>query len=130
VLIEDALDEADRSLMDSKVAVLGLAYREDTDDYRNSPTLCLVKRLRSEVAVHDPYIPEHPDVKVRPLLDTIIGSDCLVVMTKHSTYKELELPCIGSMMRTRVVVDGRNLFNPRECIDEGFVYRGIGHAVS
>ena len=129
-LIEDALDEADKPLMDSKVAVLGLAYREDTDDYRNSPTLCLVKRLSSEVAVHDPFIPEHPDVKVRPLLDTIIGSDCLVVMTKHSAYRELELPCIGSMMRTRVVVDGRNLFNPRECIDEGFVYRGMGHAVS
>jgi UDPglucose 6-dehydrogenase len=69
-------------------------------------------------------------VKVRPLLDTIIGSDCLVVMTRHSSYKELELPCIASMMRTRVIVDGRNLFEPSECIDEGFVYRGIGHAVN
>ena len=129
-LIEDAMDEADRSLTDSKVAVLGLAYREDTDDCRNSPTLGLLRGLRSEVAVHDPYIPEHPEVKVRPLLDTIIGSDCLVVMTRHSSYRELELPCIASMMRTRVIVDGRNLFDPGECIDEGFVYRGIGHAVN
>ena len=130
VLIEDAMDEADRPLVDSKVALLGLAYREDTDDCRNSPTLSLLKWLRSEVAVHDPHVLGHPEVKVRPLLDTIIGSDCLVVMTRHSTYKELELPCIASMMRTRVIVDGRNLFDPTECIDEGFVYRGIGHAVS
>jgi len=129
-LMEDAMEEADRSLMDSKVAVLGLAYREDTDDCRNSPTLSLLKWLRSEVAVHDPCIQEHPEVKLRSLLDTIIGSDCLVVMTKHSVYRELELPCIGSMMRTKVIVDGRNLFDPSECIDEGFVYRGIGHAVS
>ena len=129
-LIEDAMDEADRPLVDSKVALLGLAYREDTDDCRNSPTLSLLKWLRSEVAVHDPYVLGHPEVKVRPLLDTIIGSDCLVVMTRHSAYKELELQCIASMMRTRVIVDGRNLFEPSECIDEGFVYRGIGHAVN
>lgn len=127
-MINDALDEADRSLDDSKIAILGLAYKEDTDDYRMSPTVPLVKGLRSNVMVHDPNILNHPEINVQPLLDTLTGADCMVLMTGHRLYRQLELECVGSIMRTRVVVDGRNVFDPDECKENGFIYRGIGHA--
>jgi len=129
-MIDDALCEANRSLNESKIAVLGLAYKEDTDDCRMSPTLPLLRDLRSEFMVHDPNVSSHPEVKVQPLLDTLTGADCMVLMTGHKLYRQLELPCVGSIMRTRVIVDGRNVFDPVECRDNGFIYRGIGHAAS
>ena len=127
-LIDDALCEADRTLEESKIAVLGLAYKEDTDDCRMSPTVPLLKGLRSTVMVHDPNVSTHPEVKVQPLLDTLTGADCVVLMTGHKLYRQLELQCVGSIMRTRVLIDGRNVFDPSECRSLGFIYRGIGHA--
>ena len=127
-LIDDALKEAGRRVIDSKIGVLGLSYKEDTGDPRNSPTLRLLELLGGSVKVHDPYVSSHMSVKPQPLIDTVLGSDCLVVMTKHSEYRELELDCIASMMRTRTIVDGRGLFDPEECIEKGFIYRGVGYA--
>jgi len=127
-LIDDALEEAGRRVIDSKIGVLGLSYKEDTGDPRNSPTLRLLELLGGSVKVHDPYVSSHESVKPQPLIDTVLGSDCLVVMTKHREYRELELDCIASMMRTRTIVDGRGLFDPEECIEKGFIYRGVGYA--
>jgi UDP-N-acetyl-D-mannosaminuronic acid dehydrogenase len=126
-LINEALDEAGNKIPESKIGILGLSYKEDTGDPRNSPTIKLIELLDIPVRVHDPYIADHLLVKPQPLVDTILGADCLVVMTRHSQYRELELDCIASMMRTRVIVDGRNLFDPEECVSNGFIYRGIGH---
>ena len=127
-LIDDALEEAGRRVIDSKIGVLGLSYKEDTGDPRNSPTLRLLELLGGSVKVHDPYVSSHESVKPQPLIDTVLGSDCLVVMTKHREYRELELDCIASMMRTKTIVDGRGLFDPEECIEKGFIYRGVGYA--
>jgi UDP-N-acetyl-D-mannosaminuronic acid dehydrogenase len=127
-LIDEALEEAGRKVIDSKIGVLGLSYKEETGDPRNSPTLRLLELLDGSVKVHDPYISSHEAVKPQPLIDTVLGSDCLVVMTKHSTYRELELDCIASMMRTKTIVDGRGLFDPEKCIENGFIYRGVGYA--
>ena len=126
-LISEALGEAGNEISESKIGILGLSYKEDTGDPRNSPTIKLIELLDVPVKVHDPYISDHTLVKPQPLVDTILGSDCLVVMTRHSQYRELELECIASMMRTRVIVDGRSLFDPEECVRNGFIYRGIGH---
>lgn len=127
-LMKDALLEAGRSIDDSKIGVLGLSYKEDADDPRNSPTLRLLELLDGLVKVHDPFVSDYRGVSLQSIIDTVLGSDCLVVMTKHSEYEELELDCVASMMRTRVIVDGRGLFNPSECIERGFIYRGIGYA--
>ncbi len=126
-LIRDGLRASGREIPDSKIGVLGLSYKEDTGDPRNSPTIRLLELLKANMMVHDPFIHDHPLIKTQPLIDTILGSDCLVVMTKHSQYKALDLSCIASMMRTRVIVDGRDLFDPSECVSKGFTYRGIGH---
>lgn len=126
-LISAVLEEAGRTIYESRIGVLGLSYKENIGDARNSPTLKLVELLDIPVRLHDPYIKYHEFVKTQPLIDTIHGSDCLVVMTKHDEYQKLELECISAMMRTKTIVDGRNLFNPEECIKHGFFYKGLGH---
>jgi UDP-N-acetyl-D-mannosaminuronic acid dehydrogenase len=127
-LVSEVLEEADKTISASKIGVLGLSYKENTGDPRNSPTLKLVELLDTNVKIHDPYIQDYYPFKTQSLIDTISGSDCLVIMTRHREYRDLDLRCIAAMMRTKTLVDGRNLFDPEDCIENKFIYRGLGHA--
>lgn len=130
-LCESALAEAGRKVYGAKVTVLGLAYLENSDDTRNSPAFTLIKALEVVGAlpiVHDPHVMEANNV--RPLQDiekALTDSDCLVVVTAHDEYKGLNLDYLKKLMRTPVIVDGRNVFDKEECLSKGFIYRGVGH---
>lgn len=128
-LVLEALQEADVEPSGARAAVLGAAYRPDTEDARNTPTVPLVQRLEAdgmEVTVHDPYVRD-VDVEVTDDLDAAVdGADVLVVMTAHSDYDDLDLGDLGDRMGHRVLVDGRDLFSPQTARDAGFVFRGIG----
>jgi len=129
-LCEAALQQAGRRMYGSKVTVLGLAYLENSDDTRNSPAFTLIKALEVVGAlpvVHDPYVSKSNGIK--PLTDLNVAlkdSDCLVIVTAHDEYKQLDLDKIKKIMRTPVIVDGRNVLDKEECISKGFIYRGVG----
>ena len=128
-LVEEALAEKGRSLQDSKVAILGLAFLRDSDDTRHSPSLTIIDRLhdKARVIVHDPFVARPYRVPmVRDLDEALKGADCLVLVTDHTEYKDLDLVSIKRMMHTPAVVDGRNVLSPERCRHLGFAYRGIG----
>lgn len=128
-LAEEALAEEDRSLQNSKVAILGLAFLRDSDDTRHSPSLTIIDRLydRAQVVVHDPFVAKPYRVPmVRDLGEALKDADCMVLVTDHTVYKDLDLASIKKMMRTPAVVDGRNVLSPERCRQLGFAYRGIG----
>jgi UDP-N-acetyl-D-mannosaminuronic acid dehydrogenase len=128
-LVENALSEAGRKIENSKVAILGLAFLHDSDDTRHSPALTIIDRLydRAELVVHDPYVAkEYRAPLVRDLDEAIRGADCLVIVTDHSCYRDLDLHKLKAEMRTLAIVDGRNMFSSEDCRGAGFVYRGIG----
>ena len=129
-LLESALKEAQRDLRESRVCVLGYAFLENSDDARNTPTITLLKELRQHqiaFSIHDPYIVKDEDYCIEPVLfKALKDSDAAVLMTKHDIYRELQPRQLKDLMSTRVIIDGRNLFDPQEFITEGFIYRGIG----
>ncbi|MDW5563814.1 MAG: nucleotide sugar dehydrogenase [Methanomassiliicoccus sp.] len=128
-LVEDVLSRAGRELSGSRVAVLGLAFLRDSDDTRHSPSLTIIDRLldRTELVVHDPYVAKEYRVPlVRDLGEAVRDADCLVLVTDHSCYRDLDLGKVARAMRTPTIVDGRNLFSADACRRAGFVYRGIG----
>ncbi|MBI0582821.1 MAG: nucleotide sugar dehydrogenase [Methanomassiliicoccus sp.] len=128
-LIERGLAEAGRDLSNSKITILGLAFLRDSDDTRHSPALTIIDRLhgRAELVVHDPYVAkEYRAPLLRNLNDAVKDSDCMVIVTDHSCYRGLDLERVRSLMRTPVIVDGRNLLSADGCRYAGFVYRGIG----
>ncbi len=131
-LVIDALCEQGLSLREARVVLLGLGFKGDTEDARNSPTLTLYDLLRYEsedVVVHDPYIESWRGVPLIHELDEAVENrDCLVVTTRHSVYGEIDLDWLRGAMRRPVIVDGRDVFDPDECREKGFTYRGIGHA--
>jgi UDP-N-acetyl-D-mannosaminuronic acid dehydrogenase len=133
-LTTGALDEAGVEIEGARVAVLGYAYLENSDDTRNAPSIPLVNRLEelgAEVRVHDPYVAEYRG----DLAERVRGCDAVVVMVKHEMYQQVGPEQLKEWLTCReertqgtrpVLVDGRRLFDPRDARAAGFVFRGVG----
>ncbi len=128
-LAEDGMREAGRRIKGSKIAVLGFAYKEDTEEVRNTPSIQVIRELRkrgADVVIHDPHAPSQRGYHImRDLSKSIQGADAIVIVTGHRTYTKMNLSKIGRKMRTRVIIDGRNVF-PDGVGKRRFVYRSIG----
>jgi len=121
--------EAGRRIRNSRVAILGFAYRENTDDARNSPAIPLIRELRrrgADVTIHDPLAKTLRGFTItRDLASALEGADCLALVTAHAEYRALDLKKLRGWMRHRAIVDGRNVFDG-SVIKRGFAYRAIG----
>ncbi|MFO1476240.1 MAG: nucleotide sugar dehydrogenase, partial [Verrucomicrobiota bacterium] len=122
-------------LKDKKIGVLGLAFKQNTDDVRMSPAIELCQRLQKEGAtlrVHDPKAME----KAAGLLKGVTfvedmnavadGCDALVIATEWEEFKKLDLDRARKSMSHPILFDGRNLFDPAEMERLGFIYKSIG----
>ena len=129
-LVDEGVTAAGRKLKGARIAVLGFAFREDTEDARNTPAVPFIRELRrrgADVVIHDPYArTERGYTIVRDLEDAARGADALAIVTAHTAYRKLDLARLGRFMRHRVLVDGRNAFRGPEALKAGFVYRAIG----
>src|SRR5436190_10737696 len=122
-------------LKDKKIGVLGLAFKQNTDDVRSSPAIELCERLLKEGAtlrVHDPKAME----KAKALLPGVTyvddmnqvaeGCDALVVATEWDEFKKLDLDRAREALTHPIMFDGRNLFDPQEVERQGWIYKSIG----
>jgi UDP-N-acetyl-D-mannosaminuronic acid dehydrogenase len=114
----------------AKIAVLGVAYLEDSDDTRNTPAIPLIEALQetcASVVAHDPYVRELDGYELtRNLAMALADADAAVIVTKHRQYLELEPTWLKERMRTPVLVDGRNVFNAEAAQMAGFAYSAVG----
>ncbi|HKS35636.1 MAG TPA: UDP-glucose/GDP-mannose dehydrogenase family protein [Verrucomicrobiae bacterium] len=122
-------------LKDKKIGVLGLAFKQNTDDVRMSPAIDLCERLQKEGAklrVHDPKAMDKarailPDVTYVADMNAVAdGCDALVVATEWPEFKTLDLERARKAMTHPILFDGRNLFDPKEMERLGFIYKSIG----
>jgi UDP-N-acetyl-D-mannosaminuronic acid dehydrogenase len=123
-LLQDALRSQGKDLVGTKILVLGYAYLEDSDDTRNSPSEVLVKRLQelgAEVVIHDPYAEEYQG----DIYERAVDCDAILLMVAHSVYRNLNLERLKVLLKTHILVDGRNLVDPKKAQKAGFHYRGI-----
>jgi len=118
------------------IAVLGLAFKPETDDMRDAPSLPLIRGLVSRGATVQAYDPEAM-ATAKPLLPesvelaastdaALTGADALVVVTEWNAFRALAPARLTSLMRGTVVVDLRNVFDPAALREAGFTYSGIG----
>jgi len=109
--IQDALNMQKKSLNGSKVLIIGVAYKPDIDDLRESPALDVIHYLmqkNAEVSYHDPYIPtiDHEGIQLESISDlekAIKASDCVAIITNHSTYDYDDI-----LDKAKLIVDTRN----------------------
>lgn len=112
-----------------KVAVLGLAFKGDIDDMRQSPSLTVIELLKDrggiEVAVHDPYVKKAP-MELVSIEDCFKDADCVVLLTDHSDYKYLNPLQLAKLVRTPALFDTRNLLDHEEWRQAGFRVKVLG----
>jgi UDPglucose 6-dehydrogenase len=123
------------SLAGKRVALLGLAFKPDTDDMRDASSLVLATRLQGEgakVVAYDPIAAERarrllPHVElVDSAAEALQGADAAILVTEWPEFEELDWESLRDRMVTPVVVDGRNFLNSAALRRSGFVYEGIG----
>ncbi len=134
-LIVHKLRELLGSLRGKRIGLLGLAFKPNTDDMRDAPAVEIANILLREGATVRAYDPVSmsvaervaPEIELAPgPYELAEGSDALVLVTEWNEFKHLDLPRIRSLMRTPVVIDGRNVYEPQTMWEAGFLYRGIG----
>ena len=122
-------------LKDKTIGVLGLAFKQNTDDVRMSPAIELCQRLQKEGAslrVHDPQAMEKAKALLKGVAyvenmnDVAEGCDALVIATEWDEFKKLDLDRVRKSLSHPIVFDGRNLFDPAEMERLGFIYKSIG----
>jgi UDPglucose 6-dehydrogenase len=125
------------SLRDKRVALLGLAFKPNTDDMRDAPSIVLAARLLAEgaeVVAWDPVADAQSTLHGVEIADTVAdaldGADAAVVVTEWPELRDLPWEELGARMRTPIVVDGRNHLDPEAMRAAGLAYEGIGRATS
>jgi UDPglucose 6-dehydrogenase len=119
------------------IALLGLAFKPNTDDLREAPSLVLASRLLAEgadVRTWDPVADASSLLQgvtfCDSVLDAVTGADAAVIVTEWDELKELASEEVRSAMRRPLILDGRNLLDPEQARSAGFDYEGIGRASS
>lgn len=111
-----------------KVAALGLAFKGNVDDMRESPSVTVVELLQEkgmEVAAHDPYV-KKSTMELASIEDCFKDADCVVLLTDHSDYKYLNPNQLEKLVRKPVLFDTRNLLDHNEWRKAGFQVKVLG----
>jgi UDPglucose 6-dehydrogenase len=123
-------------LRGKRIALLGLAFKADTDDMREASSLILSSRLRSEGATvvgYDPVAMGNAaellggEVELAgSMLEAVTGADAAVIVTEWGEFRQVCTRAVREVMRTPLVVDGRNLLDPDQARAAGFAYESVG----
>jgi UDPglucose 6-dehydrogenase len=135
MLVIDKLREVLEELPGRIIGLLGLAFKPNTDDMRDAPSVDIARVLLaagSEVRAYDPAAMERskillPEVEhVKDAYAVASGADALVLITEWNEFRRLNMARVRQLMRRPVIVDGRNIYDPAAMKGLGFTYRGIG----
>lgn len=123
------------SVASKRIAVLGLAFKPNTDDMRDAPSLAIIPALQNKGAEVVAYDPESMEV-AKPLLSGTVfardpyscvdGADALVIVTEWNAFRALDMDRVKTAMKAPVLIDLRNIYRPKEMTASGFSYTSIG----
>jgi UDPglucose 6-dehydrogenase len=135
MLVIDKLRDCLEELPGRVIGLLGLAFKPNTDDLREAPSLDIARVLLAagaRVRAYDPAAMERartimPDIEYMDgAYETAAGADALVLVTEWNEFRYLDLARVKHSMRRPVIIDGRNIYDPPVMRGHGFTYRGIG----
>jgi UDPglucose 6-dehydrogenase len=126
------------SLEGKKFALWGMSFKPKTDDMRDAPSIVIIRQLLKEKAIICAYDPvaiitakdifgDKIDYGKSPL-DCLENADALVVVTEWNEFRNPDFEMIGSLLKEKVIFDGRNIYNPERLRELGFEYYGIGRS--
>ncbi len=120
------------------IALWGLAFKPNTDDMRNAPSIDIVNQLHKDGAIIQAYDPEAQNtarnvlgkkVKYKKnMYDALKGADALVIVTDWDEFKQPDWNKVSSLLLSPIIIDGRNMFKPKAMEKKGFVYHSVGRS--
>ena len=132
------LRNALEGLQDKTIGVLGLAFKPNTDDVRESPAIDIIRMLQHEEAKIKAYDPNAMENAAQVLGDVTFcpdaysamdNTDAVILATEWEEFRYLDWPRIRKLMRGNILIDGRNFYDPETMMQAGFRYRPIGRGV-
>ena len=129
------LNACSGNVTDKTLAILGVTFKPNTDDMRDAPSLDIIPALQAEGANINAYDPEGMHEAKSVLKDVswcndayeaMAGADAVAILTEWNEFRGLDLPRIKSLLRHPIVIDLRNIYNPEEMRDAGFIYSCVG----
>ena len=133
--VKKLVADKDGSLKGKKLALLGLAFKPNTDDMRDAPSIKIANHLtdlEANVVAYDPQAMNNAkkilkNTKLaKDVYDAIDGADAMLIITEWQEFREIDLKKAKKLLKTPIIIDGRNLLNPKLVKEEGFTYVGIG----
>jgi len=130
------------TLRGKRLAALGLAFKSDTDDIRESPAIDVIRRLLdagASVRAYDPAAVERAKEVLPPseklsyagdIYEAANGADAVLILTDWREFANLDLVKLNRVIRFPIVIDGRNLYKPQQMLEHGFTYVSVGRPAS
>ncbi len=125
-LLEEALNEIGKPIKGTKIGLLGLAYKKDIDDLRESPALKILNILKkhgAKVEIFDPFVLKKSTVK--SLNELLQKSEALLLATDHTLFRQINLENLKKN-NIQVIIDGKNCLDKEKALSLGLIYKGIG----
>lgn len=137
LFVEKIVRMLDGDVRGKRIGVWGLAFKPDTDDMREAPSLDIIAGLQAAGAVVQAYDPVAMEVARRLFTDVVFctdayeaadGTDAVLLLTEWNEFKQLDMARVCTRMHQPMLVDGRNLYEPSELRAAGFTYAGVGRS--
>ena len=124
-----------KNLAGIKLAILGLAFKPNTDDMRDAPSIKIIERLQSlnaQITVYDPQAMENAKkilvnvIYAKSVYDAVGNKNAMLIITECSEFYQIDLLKIKKLLKEPIIIDGRNMFDMEKVKELGFKYFGIG----
>ncbi|NMH67693.1 UDP-glucose/GDP-mannose dehydrogenase family protein [Bacillus sp. RO3] len=134
-VVDKLLEAFNGDLANKKISVLGLAFKPNTDDMRDAPSVDVIPKLQelgADIIAYDRIAEKNakaliPNLRTGDdLYEVIQNSDAILILTEWDEVRELDLEKVASLVDSKVIVDGRNIFDPSHMEENGFYYASIG----
>ena len=134
-IVEKTKKLVGEDLKDKQIGILGLSFKPDTDDMRDAPSIVIINELLNAGAKIKAYDPIAMD-KARNIFTGVEfcgdcykvaeGSDALIVLTEWNEFRQIDLSKIASLMKNKILIDARNVYDREKAEGLGFKYQGVG----
>jgi len=134
-IVEKTKNLVGEDLKDKQIGILGLSFKPDTDDMRDAPSIVIINELLNAGAKIKAYDPIAMD-KARNIFTGVEfcgdcykvaeGSDALIVLTEWNEFRQIDLSKIASLMKNKILIDARNVYDREKAEGLGFKYQGVG----
>ncbi|MDH4069989.1 MAG: UDP-glucose/GDP-mannose dehydrogenase family protein [Ignavibacteria bacterium] len=136
LFVRKIMNHFDGNVAGKSIAIWGLSFKPNTDDMREAPALTIIGKLTdagATVMVHDPVAMKEAKRRLGSTVsffennyDAVKGADALVVATEWNEFRRPDFERMKTLMRSPVIFDGRNIYDPARLSEKGFTYYGIG----